>query len=337
MLQQAKTASFTAAKSTAKSIITWAWVKRLLHWLIISAGTISECAFLIASLWMSVNASVHSLVLLFVTEQTAQHLTELATAAYVALPELILGLAFVVTIGHVRLWLYNKRNYSAAIWSVLYGLPTVVFLVLSLVTLGSSVASVNFRLPTELVVVRALAGYMFAFTSLLYTQLGTPQERDRLQKKDDLLTQLSQEKDAMQQELNAEIARIQQTLTAEIARIKSELDAVYKEKETAIQEKTMLYSALTQSSEDALQAYGDTVIEWLNSLDKTVDVDDIAAHTGMNKRRLQNAIDKGELRIRGTNKGRVWVPSLREYLTKNAPKSQSKEQETGPILRIVNG
>src|SRR6267154_4802332 len=114
----------SAAQSTLHSILTWEWTKRLLYWLIISAGTMSECVFLLASLWMSVNSSVHSLVRLFISEPTSQHISSFATAAYVALPECILGLAFVTLISHVRVWLYNKRDRAALAWSILYGLPT---------------------------------------------------------------------------------------------------------------------------------------------------------------------------------------------------------------------
>ncbi len=131
----------SAARTIGRSLITWSWTRRLVHWIIISAGTMSECVFLIASLWVSVNANVHTFVLKFISEQTAQFLTELATTAYVILPECIVGLAVVVTLGHVRTWTHNKRDYRPAIWAVLFGLPTIVFFVLSLVTLGCSVAT----------------------------------------------------------------------------------------------------------------------------------------------------------------------------------------------------
>src|SRR5438105_461279 len=94
------------ANAVLQSVLTWEWTKKLLYWLIISAGTMSECVFLIASLWMSINASVHPLILLVMNEDTAKHISELSTAAYVALPELILGLAFVTVIAHIRVWFY---------------------------------------------------------------------------------------------------------------------------------------------------------------------------------------------------------------------------------------
>ncbi len=302
-------ASKTAARNIGHSLITWEWTKRLLHWIILSAGTMSECVFLIASIWVSVNANVHAFVLMFISEDTTRFLTELATTAYVILPECIVGLAVVVTLSHLRTWLYKKRDYRPAIWTVLYGLPTLVFALLSLITLGCSVANATFTMPTWAVVIRAIAGYWFAFTSLLYTQLGTPQERDRLAHKDATIT----------------------ALQAEIVRIRGELSEV-------IGEKAALYKALNASSESALQAYGEECIQWLNSLDKTVHIDAIAATTGITKRRLQGAIDRKELRVRGTNKELVWTPSLREYLTKNAPKTAQKDRLTDgmPALHLVN-
>lgn len=353
MIQKLNAAS--VARNTASSIITWAWVKKLLHWLIISAGTISECAFLVASLWMSVNASVHALVLLAVDEQTTQHITELATAAYVALPELILGLAVVTTIGHVRIWLYNKRNYTAAIWVGLYGLPTLVFLVLSLITLGCSVTSVNFRLPVGLVVVRALAGYMFAFTSLLYTQLGVPQERDRLAKKDGMLAELRQEnavnlsslrqekdtfietlrqeKDGMLAELRGETARLNDLISQQKAELQKQNELLEESK----QHQTELLKAVNKSSDSALQAYSEECINWLRSGIKTVSLDEISRYTGHSKRKLANAITAGNLQTAPRNKELILISSLAEWLKNTPPPATKGEQESGPILHIVNG
>src|SRR5579875_349646 len=313
-------------KTILGAILSWQWTRRLLHWIIMSAGTMSELVFLIASIWMTVNASVHSLVTLVIPDALTVHISQLATAAYVALPECILGLAFVTTIGHYRVWAYNRKDIPALIWAILFGIPTLIFLVLSLITLGNSVANVAFTMPEPLIIIRAIAGYWYAFVSLLYTQLGMPQEADRLRMKDTMLAALRNEKDAMQQALQQEIARIQR-----------ELDTVYEENERLIGEKNDLYKAAIQSRETALQAYPQYVIDWLNSLNKTVALDDIAVQTGINKRRLQRAIAKGELRIRGTNKNLIWVPSLREYLEKNPPVARNEEPDTGPILRVISG
>src|SRR5882724_3790452 len=90
-----------------------------------------------------------------------------------------------------------------------------------------------------LLVIRAIAGYMFAFSSLLYTQLGNPQEAERLtvkdhviaslreeharivatltKAKDDLLAKVTSEKDALIASLQQEKNHIAQTLTGDKA------------------------------------------------------------------------------------------------------------------------
>jgi hypothetical protein len=333
-----------AASNTAHSIITWGWTKKLLHWLIISAGTVSECAFLIASLWMSINASVHPLVMLAMTEETAVHISEFATAAYVALPELILGLACVVTIGHIRVWMYNKKDYRAAIWALMYGVPTLVFLTLSLITLGCSVTSTSFIMPEPLIVTRALAGYIFAFTSLLYTQLGTPQERDRLADKDITIATLTQEKTILQNESKSEQDKIMSDwhqdaarLNAIVSQLKEEIENQKELLTESKQTQTALLKAVNKSSEDALAAYSEECQNWLKSGVKSVSIEDINHYTYLPKLKIRTAIKNGPLQVSPRNKELILVSSLVEWL-KHTPAPPAKvDPDTAPMLQIVNG
>src|SRR6185312_8362099 len=112
-------------KAVGHSLFTWSWCKSLLYWLIISGGTMAELAFLIGAIWMSLNATVHPFILMFISEDQTRYLSFLATSAYVALPELIVSLAVIVTIGHIRMYVYNRKNWPEIIWIVLYGLPAV--------------------------------------------------------------------------------------------------------------------------------------------------------------------------------------------------------------------
>lgn len=323
-------------KSVWNSIVTWQWTKRLLHWLIISAGTMSELAFLVASLWMSVNASVHKFVLLFITQQMSEHISELAATAYVALPELIVALAVVVTIGHIRLWLYDRKNYTAVIWAVLYGLPTLVFLFLSLVTVGSSVTSITFQLPGWMIVIRALSGYMFAFTSLLYTQLGNPQERDRLQNKDTMIAELREEMTSKIAELTADRDKKVTELDAEI----NKLNAIINDQKTLLAEskkaETELIKAVNKSSEMSLQAYSEECQNWLKSGVKSVEVADITRYTGHSKRKIEGAITKGILKVSTRNKSLILVDSLTEWLKITPVSTGQKDPDTAPLLHVVN-
>src|SRR5215469_4299528 len=81
-----------------KGLLHWTWTKSLLFWMIMSAGTLSELAFLLASMWKSVNASLHSFVLLFMTQATSENVGYLASSAYVLLPVCILPLGIVTTL-----------------------------------------------------------------------------------------------------------------------------------------------------------------------------------------------------------------------------------------------
>src|SRR5262245_47367590 len=130
--------------SGIRYILSWRWVKQFLYWLIISAGTIAECAFLIASLWMSINSSVHPMVLTMMTERQSVQLSYIATTIYTALPELILSLALVTTINHCRNIRREKQYWYTWVWAALFGLPTVVFLYISIMTVACSVLKVNY-------------------------------------------------------------------------------------------------------------------------------------------------------------------------------------------------
>jgi hypothetical protein len=343
------------AFNIGQSLLTWSWAKRLLYWLIISAGTMSELTFLIASLWISLNSSVHQFVLKFMNTDINTNITSLATAGYVALPELILGLACVTTIGHVKMFLYSlkhepgqkpKPNYIALIWAVLYGLPTLVFLVLSVFTLGSAVSSNSFELPTPLAVTRAIAGYMFAFTSLLYWKLGDPQEAERLAAKDSTIVSLQEEKDRSIETLTKEKDELQTKLISEkndlLAKVNSEKDAAisHLQQENAHLKTllaqienahTKLVNDVNKSSEDALGAYSDECKNWLNSGAKSVSIEEIIKFTGHSKRKINNAMTAGKLLSPGRNKELILVSSLMEWLKQTPP----YEKEAEPRLHIL--
>jgi hypothetical protein len=302
-------------------LITWSWTKRLLHWIIISAGTMSECVFLIASIWMSINSSVHPFVLLIMSEAMTEHLSQLATAAYVALPEAILGLAFVTTLSHIRLIVYNRHDKAAWVWASMYGIPTIIFLLLSLITLGYSVADVNFLMPEPLVVTRAIAAFWFSFTSLLHTQVGIPQEADRLRRKDE-------ECSAMQQHYETLLATLQQQLSQQ----SSHIDTLTLEIATLKSENSRLQSQSQRLPDLALQAYSNECLEWLKSGVKTVSIEDITRFTGHQKAKIKRAIERKQLALHPRN-GLVTMASLIEWLKYNPPLME--ERETEPIMALM--
>ncbi len=312
---------------TAQSFLTWNWTRRLLHWLIMSAGTVSELAFLLASIWVSLNASVHRLILVVMDEQTSRYVTEMASAAYVVLPELIIGLAVVTTLNHFRNWRYSKQG-SCLFWTVLFGVPTCIFLLLSLVTLGSAVADAAFQLPEPLVILRAIAGYGYAFTSLLYTQIGEPMELQWLKQKDQTIAQLQAQNRALGDQLREQ--------TAETEQAKRQIDDL----KMAL---TRVEKTVNKSSDMALQAYSAECKTWLKSGIKTASIEEITHYTGHSKRKIQAAITSGNLFRSTRNKELILISSLIQWLEENPPPSPSKsrddeqesDRQTGPMLHVL--
>ena len=241
----------------------------------------------------------------------------------------------------------SRKHAAPWLWSILYGLPTGVFLVLSLITLGNAVVSVDFTMPPSLVVTRALAGYMFAFTSLLYTQLGVPQEKDRMIQKDAEIAVLQKRSEAeladfirgsdlkiasLTHETNLKITG----LAEENRRLAAVIENQTSDLERQKKQQSELENALNESNKSALDAYSDECINWLMSGAKTVIVEEITRFTGHSKRRLNNAIEGGKIQVSPRNKSLILVSSLIEWLEQNPPMTARTEQETGPMLRIVN-
>src|SRR2546430_13041430 len=138
---------FFQAEDGIRDILSWRWVKQFLYWLIISAGTIAECCFLIASLWMSINSSVHPMVLTMMPEQKSVQLSYIATTIFTALPELIVAMALVTTINHCKNIRRTKERWYTWVWPILFGIPSLVFLYISIMTVSCSVLKVNYAMP----------------------------------------------------------------------------------------------------------------------------------------------------------------------------------------------
>ena len=233
-----------------QNLFHWSWCKSLLYWLILSGGTMSELAFLIGAIWMSLNATVHPFILLFLSQEQTRYLTFLATSAYVALPELIVSLAVITTINHIRTLLLT-RDWTEVIWILLYGIPAAFFAGISAYTIGESVANINFIIPEPLVIARALAGFLFAFTSLLHWRLGQPQEADRLAARDARIASLINLSEADKKSFDAERIDLNAAIEEERTRLTSIINGLKTEVNTAQHERDMLAMTLGKTSDTA--------------------------------------------------------------------------------------
>ncbi|HEY7414681.1 MAG TPA: hypothetical protein VH593_05780, partial [Ktedonobacteraceae bacterium] len=246
-------------------------------------------------------------------------LSYLATTAFTGLPEFLLPLATYTVYSHFKTWRYTKDKASMA-WFFLFLVPGGFFLIVTLITLSFSMGNTQFTLPMWLIIPRGVAAFFYGFFSLIYPKIGKPQETERLHQRDEKIKALEEEMQARVAEMTAHTQGIVQQWQDETHAMRQEITALYQQIDGLNSEKSALYTSLNASDETALQAWGENVIPWLDSLDKTVHKDDIARETGMPMRSINKAIEGKELQSRGTNKALIWVPSLRAYLVKYAPK-----------------
>jgi hypothetical protein len=344
-------------KNFFESILYFKWTVSLLKWMILVAGTVSECFFLLASIYLCLNSSVHSLILTVTSEATTVHLAELSTAIFIALPECIVFLAVVKTLSHFQTYRYTKDK-TALVWSILFGLPTVTFAILTIITISEAVMQVGFQLPPYLIVTRALSAYFFAFIAMLHTQIGQPQEVNRLMEKDNRIDELTKHYEekiaALRSESAARLDSLQHGSTEKFARFQTEshtaidrLNAQLQEANSTISRlndrlsetekaKALLANSVQKASDTALQAYSQDCQNWLKSGIKTALVDDIATNTGISKRRILAAIRSKKLQTASRNHDLVLVPSLMSWMETQTVNEERDTDET-PVLHLVNG
>src|SRR5205807_905609 len=296
-------------------LLSWLWVKQFLYWLFVSAGTVSECAFLVASIWMSVNSSVHPMILHMMTEDQSVNLSYVASTIFTAIPEMILGLALLKTIEHCKNIRYKKEHWYTCVWPVLFGLPTLVFLFISVLTVACSVLKVNYVMPDWGIVARALSGYLFVIVSFLYERIGEPcyaSERKGLE--------------ANIADLNQQIENLKASFAQQLLQITQQTKVTLDEKQTEIerfqnllksQNDQVLKLAEKASSLElrGLENYPKVISEWIDRGVKTVSIEEAIAITGHSKRRISNA---KSLQRHSRNKDLIMVSSLVEWL-KTAP------------------
>ncbi len=303
-----------------RGLLHWVWVPAVLYWIVRSAGIFSELAFLIASVWKSVNASDHEFVRLFMEELQSVQVTYWANSAYIVLSVCILPLAAITTYGHIKTWLYGKKWWCAsAVWTLLYGCPTIVFLVIDIAIISSP--NVTYALPDYLVSARSIMAYLYGLAAIIYHYVGKEQETDRLKIKDVLILELQASVQLLTQERADAIAKEQE----QIILLRQELATVKAAWESEQKELAMLQKEIKKGTDDALQAYGEDCVKWLYSGIKTASIDDIGQRTGHSKQKIV----KAKLRRSPRNQDLILIESLIEWLKETPP--------TSPQLHIVNG
>src|SRR5713101_3114547 len=115
-------------------IFNCVWVKDLVRWMISVGGNIAESAFLLATVYVTLNTVAHPLVSMLLNDGQIKFLNFLSIVAFSVIPELIILNALTETFGHWKL-ARSSKDKAAWVWFIAYVLPTVVFLVMTIITI----------------------------------------------------------------------------------------------------------------------------------------------------------------------------------------------------------
>jgi hypothetical protein len=144
------------------------------RWVIRVCGYVAESALLFAVLWISVTSVAPKLVELFIDEKTMQYILWLALVALALIPEVILGNAIIDVAKHWLQVARNRQSVMAWTWAILFTIPTVLFLILTALTLNM-LAAANGNLvqaSSSMLNVRCFAGWTYGLLSIVYVGIG---------------------------------------------------------------------------------------------------------------------------------------------------------------------
>ena len=296
---------------------------------------------------MSINSSVHPMVLTMMSEQKSVQLSYIATTIFTALPELIVAMALVTTINHCKNIRRERKCWYTWVWPILFGLPSMVFLYISIMTVSCSVLKVNYVMPDWGIVSRALAGYTFAIVYLLYEKLGEPcyaSERKAMEQTiADQKMEMEQANEKAQRALAEKQSEIKQVtsrfeealktansnftiaMQSKQSEFEYQIKAIVEEGKNRIEHlqnlletKSMQVEKLSERASslerEELAFYPKVQSLWIEKAKRTVSIDEIVDVTGLSKQRIRAAITGGKIARDNRNKELFRVSSVVEWL-----------------------
>jgi hypothetical protein len=157
-------------------IFTGKWIVDLVRWMIDTGGNIAESAFLLATIYVTLNTVAHLLVSWVLPDNIILTLNQVSVIAFSVLPELIIFAALKTTYDHWKMVQATKR-FDAWAWAIAYSIPTLIFLVMTILTITSfvSLEAINATAPQAtgwMLVIRCLAGWGYGMVQILFAKIG---------------------------------------------------------------------------------------------------------------------------------------------------------------------
>lgn len=311
-------AIFTAFMHFLKRVFSLQWLVSLAALLRETGSNIAESAFMLATIYVSVDFVAPQLVkwVLPVTEWRTG-MAELCSIAFTILPELILITSLLEVWKHVVFWRNGGGKRSLA-WAIAYGLPVLVFLIMATFTLGSAVIPHDIEkstLPDFILIARAMAGFAYCIVQAIYAKGDNYSA---------LLNGLKNEAKTALKSL--------QSAEEKITLLEGKLEKALEENAQLVQglqKKAVQENAMTE------EAKPEEIIEWLRSLGRsTVSLIDANAVMKMSKRRLDNAVKRGEIRPT-KNREIVFIDSLIEWYCKEIGIPVPADLSVEPALKLM--
>lgn len=203
-------------------IVSGQWIVDIVRWMIKTAGTVSESAFLLATVYVTINTVAHLLVSWLLPDNIIVTLNQVSVIAFSVLPELIVASAIKVTIDHWLMVLKNHKRVDCWAWAILYTLPTLVFLAMTIITICSFVtleanqaSAVAFQATGLMLVIRCLSGWWYGMVQILFVAIGKDGYRGIFNRLESTIAGLRHEKAARDEHitgLQAEVVKLNQQL-----------------------------------------------------------------------------------------------------------------------------
>lgn len=316
-------------KQKLVAFLSWHWFVRFVRWLIVSAGTVAESAFLLATLYVTICVVAHPLLTWILPTKTILVLNQVSVIVFACIPELIVLGAMRTTLDHWKTAIRTKGSWSL-VWAIAYTIPTLVFLSMTIITILSFVSlqeiNVNsYQVSGWNLSVRVLFGWIYGVIGMLFDTVGK-------QGYAETITDIRQEKDTIIAELHREIHVLSEMNKQKSLELSEQKQFLLETKNR----NTQLIQAINRSTDTALEAYGQECINWVSSA-KSASVDDICKYSGHSKQRVLWAIKRGDIR-KSPGRGTTFTMASIEEWLKNVPPSPAKaESNTDPILPATNG
>jgi len=140
------------------------------RWVIRVGGYISETSLLFAVLWITGTSIAPDLIKLFMSETMMQRVLWFALIVLAIIPEIILANAIVNAISHWIKVAQHPRSVVAWIWAILFTVPTVLFFILTAITLNTLGAHHGnlVAVSTDTLNWRIDAGWIYGLLELTY-------------------------------------------------------------------------------------------------------------------------------------------------------------------------